>query len=239
MLYRTNILAIVGGGRSPRYAPNKVILFDEKLGKPQAELEFRSEVKRVILRKDRIVVVLDGKIHVFTLEKSPKLLQAYESHGNPSGLCSVSIAEDSNVMVFPASQDGHVCITGIGGNASVTSIVPAHESPLAALAIDDAGNLLATASEKGTLIRVFDIKSGRLLCELRRGTDRAEIFSIEFNRDGTKLCVASDKGTVHVFSLDGPTNPVNSNAAFAAEYSPLHEEGQNKHSRYYYTELFS
>lgn len=53
MLYKTNILGLVGGGRFPRYAPNKVVLFDEKVGKPQAELEFRSEVKRTFLRKDR------------------------------------------------------------------------------------------------------------------------------------------------------------------------------------------
>jgi WD40 repeat protein len=177
----------------------------------------------------RIVVILDGKIHVFTFEKTPKFLQAYETHENVTGLCSISLSEDSNILAFPATQDGHVCITGIGENAAVTSIIPAHESPLAALAVDFFGNLLATASEKGTLIRVFEIKSGRLLCELRRGADRAEIFSIEFSRDGSKLCVASDKGTVHIFSLDPPPNT--SAVSFAAEYGQVQEEGQNKHSR--------
>lgn len=53
MLYRSNILALVGGGRNPRYATNKVILFDEKVGKPQAELEFRSDVKNIVLRRDQ------------------------------------------------------------------------------------------------------------------------------------------------------------------------------------------
>lgn len=55
MLFRTNIMALVGGGRNPRFAPNKVILFDERLGRTQAELEFRSEAKRVLLVKDRYV----------------------------------------------------------------------------------------------------------------------------------------------------------------------------------------
>ena len=53
MLYRSNLLALVGGGRSPRHSPSKVILFDEKTSCIQCELEFRSRVRRVLLRKDR------------------------------------------------------------------------------------------------------------------------------------------------------------------------------------------
>lgn len=63
---------------------------------------------------------------------------------------------------------------------------------------------LATASDKGTLIRVFDTYSGELLQELRRGMDRAEIFSLAFNAASSFLACSSCKGTVHIFSLQGP-----------------------------------
>lgn len=56
---------------------------------------------------------------------------------------------------------------------------------------------------------MFETHSGRLLGEYRRGADPADIFQITFNRDATKIAVASDKGTVHIFNLDtGVNQPV-------------------------------
>lgn len=37
--------------------------------------------------------------------------------------------------------------------------------------------------------------------QLRRGADRAEIYSLAFSTNAQWLAVSSDKGTVHVFSL--------------------------------------
>ena len=49
-------------------------------------------------------------------------------------------------------------------------MIPAHESPLAALTFNPSGTRLATASEKGTVIRVFSVEDGSRLVEFRYET---------------------------------------------------------------------
>lgn len=100
-------------------------------------------------------------------------------------------------------------------------LIDAHNTPVAALTLSLSGARLATASEKGTLIRVFDTSSGAKLQELRRGTDPAEIYHIAFNRSCEWLAVTSDKNTVHVFSLREPGAAA---AAAAARTAPAHGE---------------
>lgn len=84
---------------------------------------------------------------------------------------------------------------------SLTNIIQAHKAPLALLAINSTGTLLATASDKGTVIRIFALPSGERVHEFRRGSYPAKIYSISFNAVSTLLCVASDTETVHIFKL--------------------------------------
>lgn len=48
--------------------------------------------------------------------------------------------------------------------------IPAHDSTLAAITFNPAGTRLATASEKGTVIRVFSVEDGEKLIEFRYAT---------------------------------------------------------------------
>lgn len=63
------------------------------------------------------------------------------------------------------------------------------------------GQFFATASAKGTIIRVFSIKDKTMVKELRRGKTECTINSIAFNVGSSRLACTSAHGTVHVFSL--------------------------------------
>ncbi|KAG7566738.1 WD40-repeat-containing domain superfamily [Arabidopsis suecica] len=198
MLFRCNILALVGGGPDPQYPPNKVMIWDDHQGRCIGELSFRSDVRSVRLRRDRIIVVLEQKIFVYNFSDL-KLMHQIETIANPKGLCAVSQGVGSMVLVCPGLQKGQVRIEHYASKR--TKFVMAHDSRIACFALTQDGHLLATASSKGTLIRVFNTVDGTLRQEVRRGADRAEIYSLAFSSNAQWLAVSSDKGTVHVFGL--------------------------------------
>ncbi|CAI0447635.1 unnamed protein product [Linum tenue] len=198
MLFRCNILALVGGGADPQYPPNKVMIWDDHQSRCIGELSFRSEVRAVKLRRDRIVVVLEQKIFVYNFSDL-KLLHQIETIANPKGLCEVSHGAGSLVLVCPGLQKGQVRVEHYASKR--TKFVMAHDSRIACFALTQDGQLLATCSSKGTLVRIFNTADGSLLQEVRRGADRAEIYSLAFSSAAQWLAVSSDKGTVHVFSL--------------------------------------
>ena len=59
MLYRSNILALVGGGKTPKYYLSKVMLWDDHQVKNIGEMSFRSEVKAVKLRSNKCFKTLN------------------------------------------------------------------------------------------------------------------------------------------------------------------------------------
>jgi WD repeat-containing protein 45 len=163
MLFRCNILALVGGGDSPHYPPNKVMIWDDHQSRCIGELSFRSRVRGVRLRRDRIVVVLENKIFVYNFADL-KLVHQVDTAPNPKGLCAVSQQPGSIVLVCPGAQKGQIRVEHYG--AKKTKFINAHASRVACFALSQDGRLIATASTKGTLVRIFSAAEGNPLQEV-------------------------------------------------------------------------
>lgn len=163
MLFRCNILALVGGGTNTQYPPNKVMIWDDHQSRCIGEFSFRSDVRAVKLRRDRIVVVLEHKIYVYNF-MDLKLLHQIDTLTNPRGLCCLSHHSNTSVLACPGLQRGQVRIDHFG--LKVTKFINAHDSNIACFTLTMDGLLLATASTKGTLIRIFNTMDGTRLQEV-------------------------------------------------------------------------
>ncbi|KAG9397609.1 WD domain, G-beta repeat [Carpediemonas membranifera] len=200
MLFRCNILALVGGGDNPKWPRNRVIIWDDHQNKCLGDLTFHSDVLAVKLRRDRVIVVLEKKVHFYDFADL-RLTEQIETTSNPRGLIAVCPATMPSVIACPGAEPGQIRVEQGEGSTSSTVHIHAHNHDLAALAISPDGTLVASASAKGTLIRVFDTQTTHHLQELRRGAFGAAIGSLAFSPMKDMLATTSDKGTVHIFQL--------------------------------------
>lgn len=205
MLGNYNYLALVGGGKNPRWPQTKVIIWDDAKMKQAVTLEHKTAVLRVRLTRTHILVALQNSIHLYHFSSPPQKIAHFETVDNHLGLCCLG----SKLVAFPGRSPGKIQLVELKTNN--VSIIPAHASALRAMDLSHDGELLATASETGTLIRVFSTVNCVKLAELRRGVDPAFIFSIAISPDSNLLAVTSDKSTLHVFDLSQlPGRPLQS-----------------------------
>ena len=199
MLNRSNIVALIGGGKSPRYASNKLVLWDDHKAKEISEMRFMSHVKNVKMKRDRIFVVTEDKIYVFNFN-TLELLDSLETKNNNKGIISISIKGNTIVAYPDKNEIGSVKVKDYDKQNEIT--IKAHKGPINCLQLNKDGTILATASDKGTLIRLFDTSTGEPIQELRRGSENADIFSIAFDDSNKFLAVSSDRKTIHIFIIN-------------------------------------
>jgi len=174
-------------------------LWDDLSFKCIGELSFKSPVKAVKLTKDKIVVVLEIRTYIYNFDDL-RLIDAIDTCPNPKGLVALNPDPDNAVLATPDQTKGYVRVNVYEKNKSTK--IPAHMSALSAMCLNYPGTFLATASDKGTLVRIFSTETAQPLMELRRGSDKADIYSICFDLNSKWLACSSDRSTIHIFSIN-------------------------------------
>ena len=133
---------------------------------------------------------------------SPMSLATATNSSSPNSTANSTAASSSTSSQH---QSGDVLLFSTR-TLTVANVIQAHKSPLSFLSINSTGSLLATSSDKGTVIRVWSIPGAEKLYQFRRGTREAKIYSMNFNLVSTLLAVSSVHDTVHIFKLGASKN---------------------------------
>uniref|UniRef100_A0A674DRC7 WD repeat domain, phosphoinositide interacting 2 n=1 Tax=Salmo trutta TaxID=8032 RepID=A0A674DRC7_SALTR len=197
-LFSSSLVAIVS-----LKAPRKLKVCHFKKGTEICNYSYSNTILAVRLNRQRLIVCLEESLYIHNIRDMKVLHTIRETPPNPSGLCALSINSDNCYLAYPGSATiGEVQVFDTV-NLRAANMIPAHDSPLAAVVFDASGTKLATASEKGTVIRVFSIPEGQKLFEFRRGVKRCvSICSLAFSIEGLYLSASSNTETVHIFKLE-------------------------------------
>lgn len=199
-LFSSSLVAVVS-----LTAPRTLKVCHFKKGTEICNYSYSNTILAVKLNRARLVVCLEESLYIHNIRDMKVLHTIRDTPPNPQGLCALSINNDNCYLAYPGSSTiGEVQIFD-ANNLHAKTMIPAHESPLAALAFSPNGTRIATASEKGTVIRVFSVADGTKLFEFRRGVKRCVVIScLAFSMCSQYLGCSSNTETVHVFKLEEP-----------------------------------
>ncbi|XP_034655294.1 WD repeat domain phosphoinositide-interacting protein 2 isoform X2 [Drosophila subobscura] len=197
-LFESSLVAIVS-----QRAPRKLKVCHFKKQSEICNYSYANTILAVKLNRERLIVCLEESLYIHNIQDMKVVHTIRDTPCNPLGLCALSSSSEHCYLAYPGSvTSGEVQIFD-AINLHAKTMIPAHDTPLAAIAFSPSGTEIATASERGTVIRVFSSQDGSRLFELRRGLKRCvSIVSLSFSNCSEYLVSSSNTETVHIFRLD-------------------------------------
>ena len=195
MLHESNIILFTGKNINGTYSNNKVIIWDDQEKKILNELSFNDRVVNIELTKNYIFVLCNEQIYIY---KFSDLSFIKSVNVSPEHKLICIGREDSKYLAYPGIEKGHIHITKYEEEYNKT--FKAHDNSIEQLYLSNDSNYIVTSSERGTIIRIFDLETRVLVNELRRGYDTTKIVNLSLTHDNSILLVSSIKGTIHLYN---------------------------------------
>uniref|UniRef100_A0A4W2EBI8 WD repeat domain phosphoinositide-interacting protein 1 n=1 Tax=Bos indicus x Bos taurus TaxID=30522 RepID=A0A4W2EBI8_BOBOX len=187
--------------------PRQMNVYHFKKGTEICNYSYSGNILAIRLNRQRLLVCLEESIYIHNIKDMKLLKTILDIPANPTGLCALSINHSNSYVAYPGSLTTGEIVLYDGHSLKPVCTIAAHEGTLAAIAFNSSGSRLASASEKGTVIRVFSVPDGQKLYEFRRGMKRyVTISSLAFSMDSQFLCASSNTETVHIFKLEHLAN---------------------------------
>ncbi|KAJ6238184.1 autophagy-related 18a [Anaeramoeba flamelloides] len=177
------------------------------------KIAFNSPILSVQINNKKLVLSFHDKLQIFDFKAMEIIGEIPTS--NPSGRFYLSKGEAS-LIIYPSSKSKGTVTVFDTNNLIEVSHVKCHKTKVSTLTISNDEKYFATASKKGTIIRIFSFKkSKKHICQVRRGSTQRRIYHISFSKDSNYLTVTSDSGTIHIFKIrENDTFKTSTNRSF-------------------------
>ena len=234
MLYQTNIFAIVGGGKNPKFSPIKVILWDDNEGKILNEFRLKSNIINVKIKKDKIFIICEQEINIYNMDKY-NLIETIETCINIKGVFGINSNVFNSIIAYPINPIGYIRIKNYK-NSKINTI-NSFDEIISFISINSNGNLISISSIEGKLIRIFLIENGEFIEEFKRGKEKADINYITFDPLSNYIAVSSNRKTIHIWSLKNTRKIIKEKKFYIEDNEKILPE--NNSNRLFYFGLFN
>ena len=85
-----------------------------------------------------------------------------DTYDNPNGLSAISSAEKpiSKIICLPSTERGSLKVLNYVVDKSIDLVIPAHDTEVGSLAVNPEGTLIASASNRGHIIKIYSTDGG-------------------------------------------------------------------------------
>jgi WD40 repeat protein len=199
MLYKTNFLALMGGGKNPKFNKKNLIIWDDNENKIISELKFTTSIINIKLKKDLLFVVCQKRIYAFDFN-TYEAIDTIDTGDNIKELIAINNSPELTILAYPSTK-GVNKITIKNYKTKIFFSFTAQDDSISKMSINNDGTLISTANNNGTIIRIHSCIDGAFLQEFKRGHEKAKINYICFDNDTKLMAVSSNRGTIHIFSM--------------------------------------
>ena len=202
--YRSNLLALIGGGKLPKFNQNKVVIYNDLEDSIENEYKFGTPVLNVKFKKVYIFIVCEKKIYVYNIMTSQNI-DIFETEKNENGIIAVNRCEEKTIIAYPIESDeelnkGYVGVKNYNTKKYFSFL--AQEESISYMEMDYNGLLLATVNDKGNIIRLHNLLDKTLVYECKKDKDKSNINYICFDMNYNYIGASNNKGIIYLWKLD-------------------------------------
>ena len=236
MFNNSNLIGLVGGGKRPFSSLNKLVIWNDATSKVIMEITVDFKIKNIKVKNSLIAIIGKKKIKIYYYNSLEDIMEYRDidtilTTDNKNGIFTMNLDPKKHIIAYLTKNIGEIVIKTYSQPknknddidnkiSSSTKNISAHQTEITLMSLNHQGDIIASCSQKGSIIRLFNTSNGNLLKELRRGTDFAEIYSLNFDPTSQYILCSSSKGTIHVFNIRKNKN-VKNPKSFLSSIAPL------------------